>query len=102
MQTFAPGSYFQRPSQRIVDLAIRNNDKTANVLAPVKLVDSEGREYEESSKGIFLYNSFDMLKNMNPGVSSRGYIVFDVPRGRYALKVSGGFTSGKSELIDLQ
>ena len=38
----------------------------------MKLVDSGGREYDKSSKGIFLYNSFDMLKNVNPGVSSGG------------------------------
>jgi hypothetical protein len=85
-----------------VDLAIRNNDKSASVLAPVKLIDTEGREYDESSKGIFLDNSFGLLKKMNPGVSSRGYVVFDVPRGKYALKVSGGYTSGQSALIDLQ
>jgi Domain of unknown function (DUF4352)/zinc-ribbon domain len=86
----------------VVDLAVRNNDKTASVLAPLKLVDAEGREYDESSKGIFLDNSFGMLKSVNPGVTSSGYIAFDVPPGNYALKVSGGFTSGQNELIDLQ
>jgi len=64
-------------------------------------VDAAGREYDESSKGIFLDDSFGMLKNLNPGVTSRGNVVFDVPRGKYELKVAGGFTSGKSELIDL-
>jgi hypothetical protein len=86
----------------VVDLSVRNNDTSASVLAPLKLVDAEGREYDESSKGIFLDNSFGMLKSLNPGVTSRGYIAFDVPTGNYALKVSGGFTSGKNELIDLQ
>ena len=85
----------------IVDLAIRNNDKTASTLPPVKLVDSDDREYDESSKGIIMQNSIGILKSLNPGVSSRGYVVFDVPAGKYALKVSGGFTSGASELIDL-
>lgn len=86
----------------VVDLSIRNNDKTASTLAPLKLVDSEGREYDESSKGVFLDNSFGIMKSVNPGVSSHGKVVFDVPSGRYALKVSGGFTSGESELIDLE
>jgi hypothetical protein len=85
----------------IVDLAIRNNDKTASVLAPLKLIDAEGREYEESSKGIFMDNSFGMLKSVNPGVSSRGYVVFDVPPGKYKLKVYGGYTSGGFEFIEL-
>jgi len=86
----------------VVDLAIRNNDKTASTLPPVKLVDGEGREYDESSKGIFLEKSFGLLKSVNPGVTSRGYVIFDVPTGSYALKVSGGYTSGASAIIDLQ
>jgi hypothetical protein len=85
----------------IVDLSIRNDDRTSSTLPPIKLVDSQGREYDESSKGTFLRGAFDTLKQVNPGVSSRGYVVFDVPRGDYALKVSGGFESGEHRLIDL-
>jgi hypothetical protein len=95
----------QHPDARflVVDLAIRNNDRTASTLPPVKLVDREGREYDESSKGIFMDGSFGMLKSLNPGVSSRGYVVFDVPplSEGYVLKVSGGFGSGGSAMIDL-
>jgi len=54
-----------------------------------------------SLKAVFMDNSFGILKRLNPGVSSRGYVVFDVPTGKYALKVSGGFASGDSALIDL-
>ena len=86
----------------VVDLTIRNGDKTSSTLPPLKLVDVEGREYNESSKDIFMEHSFGMLKDVNPGVSSRGYVVFDVPRrGDYALKVSGGFESGEHTLVDL-
>jgi hypothetical protein len=86
----------------VINMGIRNNDKTASVLPPLKLVDAQGREYEESSKGIFLEKSFGLLKNVNPGVTSYGDLAFDVPRGQYFLKASGGFTSGKNVLIDLQ
>jgi hypothetical protein len=86
----------------VVNLGIRNNDRTASVLPPLKLVDAQGREYEESSKGIFLQKSFGMLKSVNPGVTSDGDVVFDVPQGQYMLKVSGGFGSGDIVLIDLQ
>jgi hypothetical protein len=85
----------------IVDLYTRNNDRTASTLAPLKLVDALGREYEESSKGTFMPGTFDTLKQLNPGVSSRGYVVFDVPHGKYSLQVSGGFESGEHALIDL-
>ncbi|GAC1432244.1 MAG: hypothetical protein NVS1B11_10560 [Terriglobales bacterium] len=72
----------------LVDSAIRNNDKTASSLPPLKLVDGQDREYEESSKGILMDNSFGLLKSLNPGVSSRGYVVFDVPPGKYGPEVS--------------
>jgi hypothetical protein len=85
----------------VIDLAARNNDRTASVLPPLKLVDGEGREYDESSKAVLMEGSFGILKTLNPGVTGTGYVVFDVPRGKYALKVSGGFTSGKYELVDL-
>jgi hypothetical protein len=67
----------------------------------LKLVDSQGREFDESSKGIFLNGAFGALKKLNPGVSSRGLVVFDVPSGEYTLKVSGGIESGDSALIVL-
>jgi hypothetical protein len=85
----------------VVDLTIRNNDRTASVLPPLHLIDTEGREYEESSKRVFSDHSFGLLKSLNPMVSSSGSAVFDVPRGEYRLKVSGGFTSDESQLIDL-
>ncbi len=85
----------------VVDLYVRNNDRTASTLQPLKLIDAQGREYDESSKGTFMPRAFDMLKQLNPGVSSRGYAVFDAPPGRYLLRVSGGFESSEDALIDL-
>jgi hypothetical protein len=85
----------------VVDLYIRNNDRTASTLPPLKLVDAQGREYDESSKGTFMPGAFDVLKELNPGVSSRGYAIFDAPRGQYTLKVSGGLESGEHALVDL-
>jgi hypothetical protein len=85
----------------VVDLAIRNNDKTASTLPPLKLVDAEGREHDESDKRWAQENNFGPLKSLNPTVVSRGYAVFDVPKGQYSLKVSGGFSSSASGLIEL-
>jgi hypothetical protein len=85
----------------LVDLSIRNNDRSASTLPPAKLVDNLGREYSESNKGTFVSGSFDVLKELNPGVSSRGYLLFDAPPGRYSLELSGGFESGEHALIDL-
>jgi Domain of unknown function (DUF4352) len=85
----------------VVDLYMRNNDRTASTAPPLKLVDAQGREYDESSKGTFMPGALDVLKKLNPQVSSRGYAVFDAPRGKYALLVSGGFESGEHALVDL-
>jgi hypothetical protein len=85
----------------VVDLYIRNNDRTASTLPLLKLIDEQGREFDESSKGTFMPGAFDMLKQLNPGVSSQGYAVFDAPHGQYSLEVSGGFESGEHALIDL-
>jgi Domain of unknown function (DUF4352) len=85
----------------ILEMSIRNDDKTSSTLPPLKLVDDEGREFDESAKSWVQENSFGILKSLNPGVVSRGYAVFDVPRGHYKLKVSGGYTSSNYEFIEL-
>jgi hypothetical protein len=85
----------------IIALTARNNDKTASVLPPVKLVDAQGREFEESEKGMMLEHSFGPLKSLNPTVESTGVIVFDVPPGKYWVVLSGGFASGDTVKIEL-
>jgi ketosteroid isomerase-like protein len=85
----------------IVDLLVQNNDRTSSTLPPLKLVDAQGREFDESSKGSLMNGSFDILKRLNPGVSSRGFVVFDAPRGDYMLKFSGGFESEKYAIVDM-
>lgn len=85
----------------VVDLAVRNNDNTSSTLPMLKLIDAEGREHDESDKRWAEDNSFGPLKSLNPGVASRGHAVFDVPKGQYTLKVSGGFRSGEHDSIEL-
>jgi hypothetical protein len=98
---FSDFSSMERPDAAflIIDLSARNNDRTASTLPPPKLIDADGREYDESST--FIPGSFSALKRLNPTVSSRGYVVFDAPRGDYKLKLSGGYESEESALIDL-
>jgi uncharacterized protein DUF4352 len=86
----------------VVELTIRNNDRTASVLPPLKLVDKEGREYDESSVRMVMRNSFGPLKNLNPGVTSRGVAVFDVPALWYYLRVSGGMESTETARMRLR
>lgn len=85
----------------VVTMTVQNNDKSASVLPPIKLLDTQGREYEESSKGSLMEGFFGPLKSLNPGVQSSGSVAFDVPPGEYTLEVSGGFTSGENALVKL-
>jgi hypothetical protein len=85
----------------VVDMTIRNNDHTASIMPPMKLIDGQGREYDESSAEIFMPLAFGTLKKLNPGVSSRGYVVFDVLHGSYGLMVSGGYESKNTMVVDL-
>lgn len=85
----------------VVDLTIENRDTSASILPSLELIDAEGRTYDESDKQLFVDGSFGPLKSVNPGVSSRGYVLFDVPRGNYWLQVSGGLLSDQRALIRL-
>ena len=86
----------------IVDLTLTNNDNSPSVLPPLKLMDAGGREFETTSKGMLLEGYFGPLKTVNPGVTTRGSVAFDVPQGKYYLVVSGGMTSSQSAKIELE
>lgn len=85
----------------IVAMTVRNNDKTSSTLPPVKLVDAQGREFDESSSGMMLENAFGPLKQLNPTVESNGLVLFDVPPGKYWAVVSGGMASMETSRIEL-
>lgn len=86
----------------VVELYAENKDKTASVIPPIKLVDTQGREYDQSTKEVYVKDYFPPLKSLNPDVGTFGYLVFDVPADRkYALRLSGGMNSGAEALVDL-
>jgi hypothetical protein len=86
----------------VVDITVQNNDTSASTLPPFQLVDKDGRTYDESSSGMVSQGFFSVLEKLNPGVSKRGNIAFDVPPDReYFLLISGGFESGKHAIVVL-
>jgi hypothetical protein len=86
----------------IVDLSIRNDDRTESTLPSIVLVDDQGREFEQSSHSFLLRNSFSLLKQLNPTVESRGTLLFDIPPGEYTIRLSGGFRSSDNALVQLR
>ncbi|MEJ5365416.1 MAG: DUF4352 domain-containing protein [Desulfosoma sp.] len=85
-----------------VELTIRNDDKKARMVPPLKLIDQNGAEYEASSRSWAVDGAIGMLESLNPSVSKQGFVVFDVPKDRtYRLKLSGGYLSAEDAYVQL-
>ncbi len=85
-----------------IEIVISNDDKKPRSIPPLKLIDQNGSEYEISSKSWLAKDSIGILTSLNPGVSKRGIIVFDIPSDNgYNLKVSGGYWSNETALIEV-
>ncbi len=93
---------------KILEVTLTNNQKDAITVDAnsFKLVDSKGREFTYSTQG---QTSFDLanggktdffLKQLNPGLTQTGKIVFDIPKDAEGLflKASGGMTGKEINL----
>ncbi len=78
-----------------INLSITNKDKKERNVASFKLIDENENEYNSSSAGGFVSGKIDsFFKPLNPNVSTKGFILFDVPRkNTYVLTLSGGIWS---------
>lgn len=86
----------------VIDMTARNDDTSSSTLPLFHLMDKDGRTYDESSAGALSAGFFSVLEGLNPGVSKRGNVAFDVPPDRqYILVVSGGIESDKRALVPL-
>jgi Telomeric repeat-binding factor 2. len=83
-----------------VELTVRNDDAQARNIPPIRLVDSAGRRHD--STFLLLHDEISPLESLNPTVSKRGAVIFDVPGGRsYQLLVSGGYWSPEEARVTL-
>ncbi|MFC1744836.1 DUF4352 domain-containing protein [Candidatus Riflebacteria bacterium] len=85
----------------VIDITVRNNDKKERTVPPFHLIDENGAQYGVSNETTFVEESFGVLTSLNPGVSKKGWVIFDVPRKKYKLKLSGGYWSGADAFIKL-
>lgn len=97
----AQGQYY------IVDLTIKNLDKTASTVDSnlFKIKGPTGNEYTSDTTGTMYDNdnaSF-FLQQLNPGVQETGKLVFDMPANLkgLTLELSGGFTSSDTATVQL-
>ena len=85
-----------------VDLQMQNDDKEQRSVPEFKLVDENNAEYGTTDKAWGLEGSVGLFQDLNPGVSKRGLVIFDVPQNhKYKLKVSGGYWATDEAMIDL-
>ena len=86
----------------VVELSVTNIDDSSSTIPPFQLVDSRGAEFDTSYKAWRLKRALGTLESLNPGVTKRGTILFDLPRkSDYKLKLSGGILSGKSTMVEI-
>ncbi|MFB7142408.1 DUF4352 domain-containing protein [Gottfriedia sp. NPDC056225] len=99
------GAYTKEIAQgvfKVVSLSITNGQKDAITLDAnsFKLIDDKGREFTYSTSGQTALEIADnslsdfFLKQLNPGLTQNGKIVFDLPKDAKGLKLQarGGFT----------
>jgi hypothetical protein len=95
----------RRPNAKylFVWVGVENLDEKARMIPPLTLVDANGAEYEADSHGWAVKDSIGLIESLNPGVSKKGLVVFDVPEDReYRIRLSGGFWSIKDAYVELQ
>ena len=92
----------QRPNAvyLFVEVAVQNIDSQPRVIPPFRLVDENDAVYSTSSNSWVVENSIGIMETLNPNVSKRGIVVFDVPKDKkYALQLLGGYWSGEAVFV---
>jgi hypothetical protein len=80
----------------VIDVEVKNTGKSANYISDsyIKLVDSENREFSaDSGASIYLGDNSIWMSQINPGVTKKGKVVFDVPKDvtEFDIKISKNF-----------
>ncbi|QDX91040.1 DUF4352 domain-containing protein (plasmid) [Brevibacillus laterosporus] len=94
----------------LIDLEVKNVDKEARMIdsSMFNLVDADGTTYDPDPEANLYANQQNnfFLANVNPKLSAKGQVVFDMPADAKGLKlkVASGvaFAAGETVLIDLQ
>ena len=85
----------------VVDITATNVDRTQSSFPEVHLLGADGTEASEAAAGSLLPRHLDFTTAVNPGLSTRGFVVFDVRPQAYAVQLSGGNESDESALVSI-
>lgn len=91
---------------KVVTISVTNNQKDAITMdgSLFKLIDDKEREFNVSNEAITALMTDDkdplFLKEINPGITVKGTVVFDVPKDAKGFKLvaQGGMTGDDVEL----
>ncbi len=88
----------------LVKLTISNANKQTSSIPEMTLVNASGENFQELTEGIDSVDKWlGVLRNLSPGQTEEGMVVFDVPLGAYKLMVLDGGDPGaeKKALIEI-
>ncbi len=88
-----------------VTFEVTNNDTSLQSVGNLQIVDNKGREFTPAADvSYFIPNdeSLFILDNINPGITKRYTVIFDIPKDAMGLKLRpGGAVILKDVYIDL-
>lgn len=99
---------FPKGSYVVIIVEIENVGKESEFISSgvFSLTDSQDRKYDVDSASFYLsYMGFNVIlfDNLGPGLTTRGSILFDVPKDDTGLrlKITGGWLSSTKEYIEI-
>jgi hypothetical protein len=80
------------PKERflIIGISVTNGGGATAGIPLLTLVGSDGKEYQEETKGDGISNWLGYIRILEPAQTEHGRLLFDVPPGVYKLRVSSG------------
>lgn len=92
----------------IIDISITNNKKESLSISDscFKLLNGENEYSTDSTGAIYLEDNSIIFKELNPGVTLQGKIIFDIPEGiandnKSILQIKSGLWGNEKDIISL-
>lgn len=78
----------------VLSLSVTNNGTAESSVPLLTLENSRGQTFQELSDGAGVANWMGILRNIGPGQTVQGRVLFDVPASTYRLRLPDGGESG--------
>ena len=87
---FGAGAAARVPQNRfyLLRIAVQNNGPSEAIIPILELTDDSSASFQESSDGDGVQDWLGAIRQVGPGETKQGYVLFDVPQKRYKLKLT--------------